>query len=133
MSLTVEQAYTQLKTLENTGQLKLPQPKEIVNVGSIDISTGVFTWKVPTFVKTLVIPPHPPVKTNTIINTTVGLVATKAVDLVLRFEVKGVQPANTALAAGPIQHVGSTVFDVPSGIKIIGFPTIVDTSREIEV
>ena len=61
MAFTVEQAYAQLKNLENTGKLTLPQPKDTVDVGTIDAATGAFTWNVPTFVKTTVIPPHPPV------------------------------------------------------------------------
>ncbi|HXK02177.1 MAG TPA: hypothetical protein VMS37_07225 [Verrucomicrobiae bacterium] len=135
MSLTVEQAYAQIKQLENTGQLSLPQPKDTVDVGTIDVSTGAFTWNVPTFTQTTVIPPRPPQRTNTIINVTVGLVATKAVDLILRFDVKGVQVQKTGAAtpatAAGVGLPGNTVFGLPSGITISGFPTLVNNAREI--
>jgi len=36
----VEQAYSQSKQLENSGQLPLPAPKETVDVGTIDVFYG---------------------------------------------------------------------------------------------
>jgi hypothetical protein len=137
MSLTVDQAYAQIKNLENTGQLTLPEPRDTVSVGSIDFATGAFTWNVPTFVKTLVIPPHPPVtKTNTIIDTTVGLVTTSAVDLILKFVLKNV-PQRVVATARTVNVVtgglGNITFSPPSGITIQGFPTTLNISGEIRV
>jgi hypothetical protein len=84
--------------------------------------------------------PNPPLtRTNTIINVVVGLVATKAVDLILRFDVKGVHPKALAAAldatprVGGVTGVGGSIFDPPSGVTISGFPTILNTSTEILV
>ena len=87
MGLSVTDAYNQIKNLENTGKLTLPQPQETITLGTIDPAKGTFDYIVPTIQQTTVIPPMPPGKTNTIINVTVGVVATKAVDLLLKFNV----------------------------------------------
>src|SRR3954471_1741595 len=68
MALDLDGAYAQIKALENTGQIAIPEPRETVPIGIIDPAAGTFSWSVPTIAQTLVIPPHPPVRTNTIIN-----------------------------------------------------------------
>ena len=87
MGLSASDAYNQIKNLENGGQLTLPQPQETITLGTIDPAKGTFDFTAPTIQQTTVIPPHPPVRTNTIINVTVGVVATKDVDLLLKFNV----------------------------------------------
>jgi hypothetical protein len=109
MGLTVADAYSQIKTLENSGQIVVPEPIGTVDVGVIDPAKGTYTWSVPTVVQTLVIPPVGDQKTNTIVNLTVGIVATQAVDLRLRFPVIPLPPvAEPALApavgAMPMAH-----------------------------
>ena len=131
MAFTTEQGYSQIKNPENSRQLNLPKPREVVTVGTVDASMGTFTWSVPTFVQTTVIPPLPPEKKNTIINNTCGLVTTTAVDLALRFAVKRVPLKNRATARAGDVPVGQG--GPPSGVKISLFPTIVDVSREIEL
>lgn len=99
MGLSIADAYAQIKTLENSGQITLPTTLDTVTVGTIDPKAGTFAWSVPTLTRTTVIPPIPPQKTNTIINQTVGVVATKAVDLRLRF---AVIPIQTPLTNAPV-------------------------------
>jgi len=70
----------------------VPEPLGTVVVGVIDPAAGTFTWSVPTVVQTLVVPPMGDQKTNTIINLTVGVVATQAVDLHLKFGVVPLPP-----------------------------------------
>jgi hypothetical protein len=98
MGLTVADAYAQIKQLENSGQITLPETQDIVTMGTIDPKAGTFTWSVPTVVQTTVIPPGPEQRTNTIINVTMGVVSTKAVDLLLKFAVIP-QPEQLANAA----------------------------------
>jgi len=87
MGLTVADAYEQIKTLENNGQIQLPATQDTVEIGTIDPKAGTFTWSAPTVVQTTVLPPPPGGRTNQILNITVGVVATKAVDLFLKFAV----------------------------------------------
>jgi hypothetical protein len=117
MGFSAADAYSHIKKLENTGQLTLPETQETVEVGTIDPATGTFTWIVPTVAQTIVTPPpsqpvvqgpgpslgesgvnpggvNPPFHgvegippTNQITEITVGVVATKAVDLRLQFAV----------------------------------------------
>ena len=86
MSYTIEQAYGQIKQLETSGQFTLPEPQETVDVGTIEVSIGGFTWSVPTVQQTTVLTQTPvgQAKPNTVINTTVGDVKTSVVDLLLR-------------------------------------------------
>ena len=87
----LQSAYQQIKNLENTGQITLPEPQATVTIGSINASTGKFEWSVKTFTQTTLIPPAPGAlkPTNTVISTTVGLVQTNAVDLRLQFHIEG--------------------------------------------
>jgi hypothetical protein len=144
MSLSFSDAYAQIKTLENTGQITLPKPRETVLVGTIDPKAGTFKWAVPTVDQTTVIPPHPPVRTNTIISHTVGVVATKAVDLQLEFAVIPVKPVNEPVAARrtsrkpvaaarvvPAGIAGGVLGESNGGVKIYGFPTVVSAADHI--
>jgi hypothetical protein len=99
MALSAEAAYAQIKTLENTGQLTLPEPRDTVEVGTVDPATGTFTWSVPTLVQTISEPPGPGGRTNTIIELTVGVVSTKAVDLLLKFAIVPQRLENAPLLA----------------------------------
>jgi hypothetical protein len=136
MALSYQDAYTQIKNLENNGtQLPLPAPTDAIVVGSIDAQTGAFTFAVPTFQQTITSPvganpnidkPSPP-----IVNT-VGVVATNCVNLTLVFEVtnvpivakatsavsrKRVADANIA-ASGAGVEFGST-----GNVTVTGFPS----------
>jgi hypothetical protein len=160
MGLSVSDAYNQIKNLENTGQLTLPQPQETVTIGTIDPLKGTFTYVVPTVQQTTVIPPVPPSRTNTIINITLGVVATKAVDVRLKFNVVarplvngGRVAVTTSLdvngnrtngggltavsdaARNAVLHNGDLngLFGPPSGVTITGFPTVTSASNEIIV
>jgi hypothetical protein len=148
MGLTVADAYAQLKRLENTNLIILPTTLDTVEVGTIDPKAGTFAFAVPTVVQTTVIPPNPQLgqKTNTIINVTVGVVATKAVDLRLKFAVipQPSQPVNTMArtaastpAASEANRVGSInvgggVFgETNGGTTVDGFPTILSQPNQI--
>jgi hypothetical protein len=156
MGLSVTDAYNQIKNLENTGKLTLPQPQETITLGTIDPAKGTFDYIVPTIQQTTVIPPMPPGKTNTIINVTVGVVATKAVDLLLKFNVVPkplLTEARVAVVSGANGSTGSAsssaasrvagrnvnignlgnVFGISSGVTITGFPTVSSTSDSIIV
>ena len=106
MSYTIEQAYAQIKQLENSGQFTLPETQDTIDVGTIDASTGGFTWSVPTVQQTTVlnVPPSAPAKPNAVITTTVGVVKTSAVDLRLRFTVTNPSVSNPV----SIQGFGAT-------------------------
>jgi hypothetical protein len=160
MGLSVAEAYTRLKQLENTNQITLPTTLDTVEIGTIDPKAGTFTYAVPTVVQTTVIPPNPQIgqKTNTIINVTVGVVSTKAVDLRLKFAVipqpsqsvealaRTAAPAPAALTpatgaasvataaklnAGSIGVVGGVLGETNGGTTIQGFPTIVSQANQI--
>lgn len=161
MGLSVADAYAQIKTLENSGQITLPTTLDTVTVGTIDPKAGTFTWSVPTLTRTTVIPPVPPGKTNTIVNQTVGVVATKAVDLRLRFAVipqrtqlqNAPVMARTAVPAGgsgapsaggaapaalkvnPVNvgAIGGLANETNGGTTIAGFPTVTSAASEIVV
>jgi hypothetical protein len=159
MALSVADAYTQLKHLENANLITLPETVDTVEVGTIDPKAGTFTFAVPTVVQTTVIPPNPQIgqKTNTIINVTVGVVATKAVDLRLKFAVipqpsqlvealdRTVAPATPApapatgaaaaakLNLGSIGVVGGVLGESNGGTTIQGFPTIISQANQIVV
>ena len=155
MGLSVADAYTQLKHLENANLITLPETLDTVQVGTIDPKAGTFTFSVPTVQQTTVIPPNPQLgqKTNTIINVTVGVVATKAVDLRLKFAVipqpsqaaetaartaRAAAPARAAgaataagLNAGSIGVVGGVLGETNGGTTIEGFPTILSQANQI--
>src|SRR6185312_16891409 len=161
MGLSIADAYAQIKTLENNGQITLPTTQDTVTVGTIDPKAGTFTWTVPTLTRTTVIPPVPPGKTNTIINQTVGVVATKAVDLRLRFAVipirtqltnepvmamapagggtpsaaGGAATARTALKVNPVNIgvIGGLTNESNGGSTISGFPTVASAADQIVV
>ena len=159
MGLSVSDAYNQIKNLENGGQLTLPQPQETITLGTIDPAKGTFDFTAPTIQQTTVIPPHPPVRTNTIINVTVGVVATKAVDLLLKFNVvpkplltearvavtstavsgaSGTNGSGSSVASVAARNLGvrgnlGNVFGISSGVTITGFPTVSSTATEIIV
>lgn len=140
MALDLDGAYAQIKALENTGQIAIPEPRETVPIGIIDPAAGTFSWSVPTIVQTLVIPPHPPVRTNTIINTTVGVVATTAVDLRLRFAVIPQQrqavfeSRRARRSARADAAAGSVISELwNGGVTISGYPTVSATPNEITV
>jgi len=147
MGLTVNDAYNQIKALENNGHLTLPEPKDIVTVGTIDPKAGTFTWTVPTVVQTIVIPPGPGGRTNTIINTTVGVVATQAIDLQLKFAIipqpgqlvnevaRSTRPSPSATPAATVvaAHNTALLHDVLNtsvlgqtngGVTIDGYPVV---------
>jgi len=144
MSLTVVDAYARIKNLENAGQITLPEPQDTVEVGTIDPRAGTFTWSVPTVVQTTVLPPLPPGKTNTIINVTVGVVATKAVDLRLKFVVipqplvnhpvamseKVATATGTASAVGVVDGFAG---ETNGGVTITEFPTVSSAANQITI
>lgn len=157
MGLSVADAYTQLKHLENANLITLPATLDTVELGTIDPKAGTFTFAVPTVVQTTVIPPNPQIgqKTNTIIHVTVGVVATKAVDLRLKFAVipqpsQAVEslarttasatpaPAPTVSAAtaaklnvGSTGVVGGVLGESNGGTNIQGFPTVLSQANQI--
>jgi len=197
MGINYTDAYQQIKKLENSGQLTLPEPQETIEIGTIDPAAGTFTWSVPTVVQTIVIPPPPdpqPQGTgpslgavdpttpfianidgggntglggdglhyhlptdgippiNQIINLTVGVVATKAVDLRLKFAVipQHSQPVAVAEAVHPPPTAGSAptttaavhgaglagidgllAGDTNGGVTISGYPTVSSQANEI--
>jgi hypothetical protein len=161
MSFTATEAYNQLKNLENSGKITLPEPQDTVTMGTINPKAGTFTWALPTVVQTTVIPPNPQIgqKTNTVLNVTVGVVSTKAVDLRLKFAVVP-QPARElsaeqakALASAPqtpavtpaptpaplaakiasIGVVDTALGETNGGVTIVGYPTVVSAANEIIV
>jgi hypothetical protein len=97
MALSIADAYAQIKNLENSGQITLPEPQATVEIGTIDPKAGTFTWSAPTVVQTTTLPPLPGQRTNNITKITVGVVATTAVDLRLKFAVipQRTQPENS--------------------------------------
>lgn len=142
MGLSIDAAYAQIKALESNEVLRIPRVEETVTVGTIDPAAGTFTWAVPTLVQTLVIPPLPPKRTNTIINTEVGVVTTDAVDLQLRFDVipQRTTPvvtdrlrSRTARTARRFPEVGGVFFETNGGTTITGFPTVESAADHITV
>ncbi len=146
MGLSVADAYAQIKKLENSGQLTLPAVQDTVTMGTIDPAAGTFTWSAPTIVQTTVIPPFPPLKTNTIINETLGVVSTKAVDLLLKFVVipqrnvivaepaaRSARVATAALKVGSVGVAGGILGENNGGTTITGFPTVSSAANEITV
>jgi hypothetical protein len=144
MSTSAEAAYAAIKNLENTGQITLPEPQATVTVGSINPSTGAFTWSVPTLVQTTTIAPLPQSgqKTNTILNRTAGVVRTNAVDLILKFTLESLQPvladpwiktvvSPAAMQASHLQPIG--FHGSSPAVTITGFPTISSSGGEILV
>jgi hypothetical protein len=138
----VQDAYQQIKNLENTGQITLPEPQATVTVGSINASTGKFDWSVRTFTQSTLIPPAPGAlkPTNTVIKTTVGLVQTNAVDLRLQFHVESpianapplaATLAGHGLAEEPLKLETAAFAGTASGETIAGFPTVSSTATEI--
>ena len=146
MGLSVADAYGQIKDLENTAQITLPQTQETVQVGTIDPKLGTFTWSVPTVVQTTTLPPSPGQKTNTITNITVGVISTKAVDLLLQL---AVIPQPFQIASGPVVTSTNVAVSTPKaaaigvesgvvegtngGVIITGLPTILSTANQITV
>ena len=57
MSLTIDQAYSQIKALEQSGNLSLPKPQDTVEVGTINAVSGEFTYAVETLTQTYTHPP----------------------------------------------------------------------------
>jgi len=144
MGSNVVDAYAQIKNLENTGQITLPEPQDTVEVGTIDPRAGTFTWSVPTIVQTTTVPPVPPQKTNTFINVTVVVVATKAVDLRLKFAVIPQRLVNHPVAISErITTAAATVTPVGvgdpfagetnGGVTITEFPTVSSAADQITV
>jgi hypothetical protein len=144
MGLSIADAYAQIKRLENSGQITLPEPQATVTMGTIHLDMGTFTWALPTLIQTTVTPPGPGQKTNTITKVTVGVVSTKAVDLRLRFEVtKPVSPTPatpvpvTATAASEVRlapdAILGTGFLLNNGASITPWPTVSSTETEITV
>jgi hypothetical protein len=97
-------------------------------VGTIDARSGAFTYSVPTFDQTLLIPPIPPQKTNSFFTITAGMVQTDAVDLLLKFDIINGQPSQTK---AKVRRAVGAALDLPTGIQINGFPTIVSNQTEI--
>lgn len=155
MGLSVSDAYTQIKNLENTGKITLPEPQETVVIGTIDPTLGTFTYSTPTIEQTTVLPPPPGGKKNTILNVNVGVVSTKAVDLRLQFNVvpRKLVNAPVTVVTEPVQKNGAKaaaagtvvkggggiltgiggVFGGNSGVTITGFPTLSSTATSIVV
>jgi hypothetical protein len=140
MALSAEAAYAQIKSLENTGRLTLPEPQETVEVGTVDPASGTFTWSVPTLVQTISEPPGPGGGTNTITELTVGVVSTKAVDLRLKFAVVPQRARNAPLLArrkaatramDPVRISGELAGESNGGVTVTGFPTVASTATEI--
>jgi hypothetical protein len=101
MSFSPDQAYKRIKQLEADGTLPLPKPQATVTLGTLNASTRKFTFSVPTTTQTEIIPPerggpNKPTK----ISTEVGLVLTKAVDLVLRINITNPVAGITARVEG---------------------------------
>ena len=59
MSLTIDDAYSQIKNLEQTGQLDLPVTYDTVLVGTINAANGDFTYSVESLTQTYINPPVP--------------------------------------------------------------------------
>ncbi len=146
MGLSVADAYGQIKNLENSGLITLPETRDTVVIGTIDPQAGTFTWSVPTVVQTTTVPPGPGQRTNTIINVTVGVVSTKAVDLLLKFAVipqraQAVDEpaARVARAAAPASRTASVgdvagiLGETNGGVTITGFPTVSSAPSQITV
>ena len=100
----------------------------------------------PTLVQTTTLPPGPGQRTNTIINVTVGVVSTKAVDLLLKFAVipqraQAVDEpaARVARAAAPASRTASVgdvagiLGETNGGVTITGFPTVSSAPSQITV
>lgn len=142
MAFDLDGLYAQLKELENSGLLTVPQVQETVEVGLIDPKEGTFGWTVPTLDQEQVVPPNPAIgqKTNQFINWTVGVVATQAVDLRLKF---GVIPqprrpvvegrAAEARVRVPGGGVVSPISEWNGGVTISGYPTVSSTADEITI
>jgi hypothetical protein len=141
MAFDADAAYAQIKQLENSGQIALPVVQETVEIGIVDPKEGTFGWTVPTLVQTLLVPPHGEVRTNTYINTTVGVLATKAVDLRLKF---GVIPQSRrpvveerrvarAAARAPVGGAVGPLTEWNGGVTISGYPTVSSTADEITI
>src|ERR1051325_3800301 len=115
MMFSPQQAYQRIKQLEADGTLPLPKPQGTVTLGTLNASTRKFTFSVPTTTQTEIIPPdaggpNKPTK----ISTTVGLVLTKAVDLVLRINITNPIAGITARVEG-----GSPIGLVPGKSHIL--------------
>jgi hypothetical protein len=100
---TIDDPYTRIKTLENSGQLVLPQTKQTVSAGTYDAQARRFTYRVPTgkVEEILGIGPHPRP-----IFLAVGVVAANAVDLSLQF---GIVHAAGPITAQVFDHTGKLV------------------------
>jgi hypothetical protein len=189
MGVDFAHAYDQIKNLENTSQLTLPETVEAVEVGTIDPAAGTFEWTVPTVTQTVLplsdpplpgsgpqlgdvdpttpfiariggggsigMPPLgtalPPLPPATPISITVGVVATKAVDLRLKFAVVPIRPqveVMEAVTGGPAPLLtvpnaaraeliragaGPLIQGSNGGVTISGFPTVSSMADEITI
>jgi hypothetical protein len=144
MGLDFSAAYQQIKNLENSGKLTLPETQDTQVVGTIDPAAGTFTWSVPTVIQTITLPPPPGQKTNIITNITVGIVNTKAVDFLLKFAVipqkaKAVAHAlDTSKTSSNVKKVigvgiESALGETNGGVTITGFPTVSSLPTAITV
>ena len=137
MAFDLDGLYSQLKELENSDLLAVPQVQDTVEVGVIDPKTGSFTWRVPTLDQQQVIPPNPAIgqKTNQFVNWTVGVVATQAVDLRLKFGVVP-QPRQPVVETARVAGVGGVVSPLSEwngGVTVSGYPTVSSTADEITI
>lgn len=147
MSLTLDEAYQQIKNFEQAGQIPLPEPQQTVVVGDIDAQSGAFKWEVPTMEQTLANPTtSSSSKTeNNSFSITGGQVYTTAVDLLLKFDIKNARNIPPFESAGFVgatkthaakrtgfQNIGGTW---SSGVTIQEtqglFPTLVSNQTEI--
>lgn len=142
MAYDLDGLYAQLKELENSALITVPEVQETVEVGLIDPKEGTFGWTVPTLDQEQVIPPNPRIgqKTNEFINWTVGVVATQAVDLRLKFGIipQSRRPVAEARIAGaaarlPGGRVVSPITQWNGGVTISGYPTVSSTADEITI
>jgi hypothetical protein len=138
MEYTLDQAYAQLKQLENDGLIAVPATQETVEVGIIDPKAGTFGCAVPTVVQTLRPPPPPGSnKPSLPIYLTVAVVATDAVDLRLKFAVVPQRRQPVATARRMVARVVGGIVDDPfewnGGVTISGFPTVSSRADEIVI
>lgn len=116
---TFEDAYSQIKALESSGQLTLPETQQTVSIGTIHADTGTFSWFVPTITQKMVVSPPPTLHTAAkTTETTVGVVATTAVDLRLSITVSGGSGQSVQISGYPIVSATAGEIVVDLGLAL---------------
>ena len=138
MAFDVEAAYAQLKKLESSSLIDVPETQETIEVGVIDPKQGTFDWAVPTVTQTIRVAPPPGThKPQPPIELIVGVVSTKAVDLRLRFAVVPLRRRPVATQLRTVVSLSGGVvgdpFEWNGGVTVSGFPTVSSTANEITI